>query len=189
MVFNYGQKCAEQIQSQAEKCLGESTKFDQILKKRSPARCLHVSGTALVVLVLGLVLVTLCRHYLKDLLQWLQNLDEWQGLLLFLAMFTIVSFPMTWGYIVLNVAAGYLYGFSLGLVVVCSCVTFGFSTAFLVCRRFLRDFVRSKLESDSLKAIMLVVEGKRGFKVIALTRLTPVPFGLQNGLFAVSLSW
>ena len=186
MVFNYGQKCAEQIQSQAGKCLGETTKFDHVLKKKTPARCLHVSGTALVALLLGLVLMFLCRRYLKDLLEWLQNLDKWQALFLFLVMFTIVSFPMTWGYIVLNVAAGYLYGFKVGLVVVLVCVAFGLSTAFMVCRRFLRDYVRSKLESDSLKAIMRVVEGKRGFKVIALTRLTPVPFGLQNGLFAVS---
>jgi len=122
----------------------------------------------------------------KDVLEWLENLDEWARILLFVTMFTVVSFPMTWGYILLNVAAGYLYGFMLGFLVVVISVLCGLSSAFIVCRRYLRDFVRSKLESENLKAIMRVVEGKRGFKVIALTRLTPVPFGLQNGLFSVT---
>ena len=186
MVFKYGQKCTEQIQSQAEKCLGEATKFDQVLTKKPRPQCLQVSGTALVLLTFGVVIVILCRHYLKDLLEWLQNLPPWAGVLLFIVMFTIVSFPMTWGYIVLNFAAGYLYGFWLGLIVVAVSAAFGISTAFVVCRRYFRDFVRSKLESDSLKAIIRVVEGRRGFKVISLSRLTPIPFGLQNGLFSVS---
>ena len=186
MVFKYGQKCTEQIQSQAQKCLGETTRFDQVVSKRTQPRCYQISGTAIIFLIIGLIVVILCRRYVKDVLEWLQNLDEWQGMLIFVIMFTVVSFPMTWGYILLNVAVGYLYGFILGFVVVVVSVLCGASTAFIVCRRYLRDFVRSRLESDSLKAIMRVVEGKRGFKVIALTRLTPVPFGLQNGLFSVS---
>lgn len=185
-MFKYGQKCTEQIQSSAQKCLGETTKFDQVVSKRTQPRCYQISGTALIFLIIGLVLVILCRRYIKDVLEALQNLDEWQGILLFVIMFTVVSFPMTWGYIFLNVAAGYLYGFVLGFIVVIFSVLCGLSIAFIVCRRYLRDFVRSKLESDSLKAIMRVVEGKRGIKVIALTRLTPVPFGLQNGLFSVT---
>ena len=186
MVFKYGQKCTEQIQSSAQKCLGETTKFDQVVSKRTQPRCNQISGTALIFLIIGLIVVILCRRYIKDVLEWLQNLEEWEGILLFVVMFTLVSFPMAWGYILLNVAAGYLYGFVLGFLVVIFSVLCGLFTAFIVCRRYLRDFVRSRLESDSLKAIMRVVEGKRGFKVIALTRLTPIPFGLQNGLFAVS---
>ncbi|XP_067055399.1 transmembrane protein 64-like [Acropora muricata] len=185
MMFKYGQKCTEQIQTQAQKCLGESTKIDQVVIKRQP-RCYHISYTALILLIIGLIVVILCRRFVKDLLEWLQNLDEWGRVVLFVIMFTVVSFPMTWGYILLNVAAGYLYGFLLGFFIVIISVLCGLGTAFVICRRYLRDFVRSKLESDNLKAIMRVVEGKRGFKVIALTRLTPVPFGLQNGLFAVT---
>lgn len=188
MAFQYGQKCTEQIQSQAQKCLGETTKLDQIVAQKPRFQCLQISGTALVLLAIGVVIVILCRHYLKDLLEWLQNLPPWTGVLLFIVMFTIVSFPMTWGYIVLNFAAGYLYGFALGLIVVVVSAAFGVSTSFIGCRRYFRNYVRSKLESDGLKAIIRVVEGRRGFKVILLSRLTPIPFGLQNGLFAVSTS-
>ncbi|EDO37035.1 predicted protein [Nematostella vectensis] len=187
MVFKYGKKCTEQIQCQAERCLGETTTFDQVISSnKAKPRCLHVSGTALIFLVLGLCLVVVCRRYLRDILEWVQNLDDWEGVSLFVVMFTLVSFPMTWGYIILNVAAGYLYGFFYGLVVVFVSATCGVTTAFIVCRRFMKDWVRSILESDSLKAIVRVVEARRGYKVIALARLTPIPFGLQNGLFAVT---
>jgi uncharacterized membrane protein YdjX (TVP38/TMEM64 family) len=187
MVFQYGQKCTEQIKSGAEKCLGEATAFDQVVNtKQTKARCLQVSGTALFLLTLALCLAFVCRHYLKDFLEWVQNLEEWQGVLLFVVMFTLVSFPMTWGYIVLNVAAGYLYGFVYGLAVVYISAAVGVSTSFIVCRRYMRDWVSSTLESENFKAVVRVVEGTRGYKVIALTRLTPIPFGLQNGLFAVS---
>ena len=188
-MFKYGQKCTEQIQCQAEKCFGETTKLDQVVGQKPRPQCLQISGTALILLTIGVVVVILCRHYLKDLLEWLQNLPAWAGVLLFIVMFTIVSFPMTWGYIVLNFAAGYLYGFVLGLIVVALSATFGVSTAFIVCRRYFRDYVHSKLESDGLKAIIRVVEGRRGFKVIFLSRLTPIPFGLQNGLFSVSIQY
>jgi len=45
------------------------------------------------------------------------------------------------------------------------------------------------LDSDdnvALKTTVKIIDGSQGLKVIALTRLTPVPFGLQNGLFAIS---
>jgi hypothetical protein len=50
----------------------------------------------------------------------------------------------------------------------------------------MKGFVESKLQSEHLKAVMRVVEGTKGWRVLALTRLTPIPFGLQNALFSVS---
>jgi uncharacterized membrane protein YdjX (TVP38/TMEM64 family) len=148
---------------------------------------MHISGSVLLLLVLTAVLVIFCRDHLKDIIEWVQNLEQWQGALLFIVMFTIVSFPMAWGYILLNVAAGYLYGFCMGLLVVVISVFVGVFVSFEVCRLCLRDFVQKRLESENLLAVVRVVEGRKGFRVIALSRLTPLPFGLQNGLFAVSI--
>ena len=193
MPMKLGQKCTEHIQSQAKKCLGETTKFDQVIGgvKRCSClqehKCMHVSGSLLLLLVLAAVLVIFCRDHLKDIIEWVQNLEEWQGALLFIVMFTIVSFPMAWGYIILNVAAGYLYGFCIGLLVVVVSVFIGIFVSFETCRLCLRDFVQKRLESENLLAVVRVVEGRKGFRVIALSRLTPLPFGLQNGLFAVSI--
>ncbi|KFQ75077.1 Transmembrane protein 64, partial [Phaethon lepturus] len=59
--------------------------------------------------------LALVRQYLRDLLLWAESLDSLAGVLLFTVGFIVVSFPCGWGYILLNVAAGYLYGFVLGM--------------------------------------------------------------------------
>lgn len=148
---------------------------------------MHISGSLLLLLIVAALLMIFCRGHLKDIIEWVENLEKWQGALLFVVMFTLVSFPMAWGYIILNVAAGYIYGFFLGLFVVVVSVFIGIFFAFEICRLCLRDFVQKRLESENLLAVVRVVEGKKGFRVIALSRLTPLPFGLQNGLFAVSI--
>ncbi|XP_057291510.1 transmembrane protein 64-like [Hydractinia symbiolongicarpus] len=172
-----------------QKCFGKKSDVERVLDSRCPclqSKCLHLSGSLLLFLLVGAVLVFFFRHYLKDFLEWLENVNGWISGLLFIGMFTIVSFPMTWGYIVLNVAAGYLYGFLIGVVTVTVSVVVGVASSLIICRIFIRDFVQSKLQSEHLKAIIKVVESRRGFKVVVLTRLTPIPFGLQNGLFAIT---
>lgn len=172
-----------------QKCFGEKSDVERVLDSRCPClqyKCLHLSGTLLVTFLIGSTLIICFRHYVKDFLEWLEHIDGWISGLIFIIMFTIVSFPMTWGYIVLNVAAGYLYGFLVGMFTVTVAVIIGVATSLVVCRIFINDFVHSKLQSEHLKAIIRVVESRRGFKVVFLTRLTPIPFGLQNGLFAIT---
>lgn len=176
--------------SPGQKCFGEKSDVERVLDSRCPclqSKCLHLSGTLVIAFILCGLVVFFFRHYLKDCLEWLEHTKGWISGLLFILMFTVVSFPMTWGYIVLNVASGYLYGFLIGLVTVNVSVLVGVCISLLVCRKFISGFVTSKLQSEHLKAIIKVVESRRGFKVIVLTRLTPIPFGLQNGLFAVSI--
>lgn len=132
--------------------------------------------------------VALVRQYLKDLLLWVESLDSLVGALLFIVGLIIVSFPCGWGYIVLNVAAGYLYGFVLGMGLVMVGVLIGTFVAHLVCKRLLSDWVLNKVgNSEQLSAVIRVVEGGSGLKVVALARLTPIPFGLQNAVFSVSM--
>uniref|UniRef100_A0A674P143 Acyl-coenzyme A thioesterase 13 n=1 Tax=Takifugu rubripes TaxID=31033 RepID=A0A674P143_TAKRU len=132
--------------------------------------------------------VALVRQYLKDLLLWVESLDSLVGALLFIVGLIIVSFPCGWGYIVLNVAAGYLYGFVLGMGLVMVGVLIGTFVAHLVCKRLLSDWVLNKVgNSEQLSAVIRVVEGGSGLKVVALARLTPIPFGLQNAVFSVDV--
>ncbi len=177
-----------ELLERGQKCLGEPTDVERVLDSKCPclrSKCFHLSWTFLLYGIAAIGLVIFCRQYLKQFLEWLQHIDRWISALVFLAMFTIVSFPMTWGYIVLNLAAGYLYGFRLGLFTVSLSVLFGVIVSLVICRRFIRGYVQSKLQSSHLKAIIQVIESRRGFRVVMLTRLTPIPFGLQNGLFAV----
>lgn len=133
--------------------------------------------------------VALVRQYLKDLLLWVESLDSLVGAMLFIVGLIIVSFPCGWGYIVLNVAAGYLYGFVLGMGLVMVGVLIGTFVAHAVCKRMLSDWVLQKVGgNEQLSAVIRVVEGGSGLKIVALARLTPIPFGLQNAVFSVSIA-
>ncbi|XP_077447132.1 transmembrane protein 64 [Stigmatopora argus] len=149
--------------------------------------CLKSALLACVLTGLCFSSVALVRQHLKDLLLWAESLDSLAGALLFVVGFIGVSFPCGWGYIVLNVAAGYLYGFVLGLGLVAVGVLIGTFLAHLACKRLLTDWVLRKVGgSERLSAVIRVVEGGSGLKVVALARLTPIPFGLQNAVFSIT---
>ncbi|XP_074056083.1 transmembrane protein 64 isoform X2 [Macrotis lagotis] len=131
--------------------------------------------------------LALVRHSLQHLLLWVESLDSLLGVLLFVVGFIVVSFPCGWGYIVLNVAAGYLYGFVLGMGLMVVGVLIGTFIAHVACKKLLAHWVASKIEgSEKLSAVIRVVEGGSGLKVVALARLTPIPFGLQNAVFSIT---
>ncbi|XP_077405116.1 transmembrane protein 64 [Vanacampus margaritifer] len=149
--------------------------------------CLKSALLACVLTGLCFSSVALVRQHLKDLLLWVEGLDSLAGALLFVVGFIGVSFPCGWGYIVLNVAAGYLYGFVLGMGLVMVGVLIGTFVAHLACKRLLTGWVLHKVgSSERLSAVIRVVEGGSGLKVVALARLTPIPFGLQNAVFSIT---
>ena len=147
----------------------------------------RLSGPLLVFMFLGVVLIIVARNHLAQLLDLLEHLPWFESFVIFIFLFTLISFPFGIGYIILNMVAGYLYGFLRGQLVVMVSVTVGFTVSFFLCRVWFRDYAKRIVTSNALQAIMRVVEGKSGMKVIILTRLTPIPFGLQNALFSVSV--
>ncbi len=150
--------------------------------------CLRVSVLGVILIAVACVVLFLCKDYLKFLLLWMENIDLRIAAVIFIALYILVSFPMMWGYIILNVSAGYLYGLLYGTLLTCGCALLGIFLAHEVTRRCFSEYVMSKLLiNESLSALLRVVESSRGFKVVILARLTPIPFGLQNGLFAVSI--
>ncbi|XP_053251665.1 transmembrane protein 64 [Podarcis raffonei] len=131
--------------------------------------------------------LALVRQYLRDLMLWAESLDSLAGVLLFTVGFIVVSFPCGWGYILLNVAAGYLYGFVLGMGLMVLGVLIGTFISHVVCRKLLAEWVLARIQgSEKLAAVIRVVEGGSGLKVVALARLTPIPFGLQNAVFSIT---
>ncbi|XP_054841369.1 transmembrane protein 64 [Eublepharis macularius] len=131
--------------------------------------------------------LALVRQYLRDLMLWAESLDSLAGVLLFTVGFIVVSFPCGWGYILLNVAAGYLYGFVLGMGLMVLGVLIGTFISHVVCKKLLARWVLARIQgSEKLSAVIRVVEGGSGLKVVALARLTPIPFGLQNAIFSIT---
>ena len=92
-------------------------------------------------------------------------------------------------------------------MVVLVCAVFGLTMAHLVLRRLFVPCIKRRLGlekstppppehlhhqeeqagAESLThALLRVVDSGHSFRIVVLARLTPIPFGLQNGLFAVS---
>ncbi|KAB0407416.1 hypothetical protein E2I00_009321 [Balaenoptera physalus] len=73
--------------------------------------------------------------------------------------------------------------FVVGFIV----VSFPCGWGYIVLNRLLTAWVTARIQSsEKLSAVIRVVEGGSGLKVVALARLTPIPFGLQNAVFSVS---
>nr|CAB3267111.1 transmembrane protein 64 [Phallusia mammillata] len=157
---------------------------------RTQQCCLIWISILITVVCLILWSFTQDSELLIQILLFLNDLGQATLLCFFVLFFTIVSFPMAWGYLPLNLAAGYLYGFLPAVPVVIISVTIGISTSHVICKKYFSSWVLGTLQQrsnfDQIEAILKVIDGSSGFKVIALTRLTPIPFGFQNGLFAVS---
>lgn len=141
-------------------------------------------GIALLCIVL---LLYECKDYIKAMLLWAEAQEHWLICVMFVGMFTLVSFPFTWGYTLLVIASGYLCGVPRGLVTVVVTGNIGVSIAHFIMRTFGAKFAFTTIcNNDKVHAILMVVSGPQAFKVALFARLTPIPFGFQNTIFAVS---
>jgi len=129
-----------------------------------------------------------CKESVRVALLWLEQQEPVVVYVLVVGLFTVVSFPLTWGYVLLNVACGYLLGTARGLLLVAVAAAVGLSVAHLVLRTCLAPFAAPRLlRHPSARALLALLAGPHAFKLILCARLTPVPFGLQNTLFAVGI--
>lgn len=184
-----GRSTLSLVNSEDEHFISEEANAKLLVKNETSRKdysCLTISIYSAIVIAMVCIFLVVGRDYIKYVLLSLEKSNLWISLIIFSLLFTVVSFPMTWGYILLNVACGYLYGLLLGIVIVIMCALCGLTAAHLLTKRFLQDFVFDRLANDSMRAIIRVVDSEHGFKVVVLARLTPIPFGLQNALFAVS---
>lgn len=132
------------------------------------------------------------RDYLQSALEWTQDLKE-RHLLLAMAVVVVayvVSCVLMLPGSVLTIGAGIIFGLPLGVVTVSIGSTLGACVAFLVGRTVARDWVAGRVTSNPKWQAIDDAVGRQGFKIVLLTRLSPVfPFNLQNygyGLTAVS---
>lgn len=122
---------------------------------------------------------------LQNALQWIENLGP-KGAIAFILIYIVATVAFLPGTI-LTVGAGVLFGVVLGSIYVFIGATLGATAAFLVGRYLARDWISNKIASnDNFKAIDEAV-GREGFKIVLLTRLSPVfPFNLLNYAFGVT---
>ncbi|XP_053954175.1 transmembrane protein 64 isoform X1 [Anastrepha ludens] len=134
-----------------------------------------------------LIFAYLTRDYTKQLLLWIEMQNPWIIVAILIALFVLVSFPIVVGYFVLMLTSGYLFGALKGALIVIVGANIGVAVSNLVIRNLRHRIpIHKIIKNETGRAILRVISGPKAFRVVLFTRLTPIPFGLQNTIFAVS---
>jgi uncharacterized membrane protein YdjX (TVP38/TMEM64 family) len=127
--------------------------------------------------------------YLRDFLDWIRSQGV-AGIVVYCLGYVAATVLFVPGSL-LTLGAGLVWGVGWGTVIVSLASTVGATAAFLVGRFLARDWVASKVEGSSRFAAIDAAVGREGWKIVGLTRLSPVfPFNVLNyayGLTTVSL--
>ena len=118
--------------------VGKPEADNQLSSHSSKGRCLTASFSTVLLITLILISVVLGRQYIIDILIYIDSLDFAESTILFAVMFTVVAFPIMWGYVLLNIACGYTYGFMFGTLMTAGCAAYAILCAHLIIRRFFK---------------------------------------------------
>ncbi len=124
-------------------------------------------------------------EWLRSALEWVAGLGVWGPALV--VVFYIVGAVFMLPGSVLTIGAGVLFGVVWGTVTVSIASTLGAGAAFLVGRTLARDWVARKVSANPKFAAIDDAVGREGFKIVLLTRLSPVfPFNLLNYAYGLT---
>lgn len=127
---------------------------------------------------------------LMSFVGWVDGLGAWGPLLVSVAYVPATVFFIPGS--ILTLGAGALFGVVIGTIAVSVGSTVGSTAAFLVGRFFARDWVAARVEGNAKFAALDRAVGRNGFKIVLLTRLSPIfPYnmlGYVYGLTDVPLS-
>lgn len=141
----------------------------------------------------GLVVVgLLVAARVLPVAEWLLEVNQWLdglgpiGLVVFMGIYIIATILFLPG-LILTIGAGVVFGIGWGFLGVSLGSTIGAGCAFLIGRHVARDKVSAALESKPKFAAIDRAVGEKGWKIVALLRLSPVvPFNLQNYFYGLT---
>jgi uncharacterized membrane protein YdjX (TVP38/TMEM64 family) len=128
---------------------------------------------------------------LQHLVSYLESLQGWfianpllgifafAGLFLILQLFMIPVSPM-------GMAAGFFFGFSKGWISLMLGCALGASVNFMISRHFARSYVKRKLGNHAGFQTIDTAIAREGWKIVALLRFVPIPFGLANYCYGLT---
>ena len=118
-------------------------------------------------------------QWLEAFLDWTEKLGFW-GPLVFSVVYIAACVLLVPGTI-LTLGAGAVFGVVAGMITVSLASTLGATAAFLVGRFGARDWVAARVLARPRFAAIDKAVGKQGFKIVLLTRLSPIfPFAWLN---------
>jgi len=122
---------------------------------------------------------------IADTLRWVSSLGT-AAPLAFIAIYILACVLFVPGSI-LTLGGGFLFGVVWGSVYVSIGATAGATCAFLIGRYLARDWIARKIAANARFAAIDAAVGREGWKIVALTRLSPVfPFNLLNYAFGLT---
>lgn len=161
------------------------------LRKQTVSNYMNVSFCGIFTCLLTLVLAFMFKEYLINLLAYLEeksttNIFEFHVILLLL--YILMSLPVLSPYLICVLISSYVYGFFCSVPLVIIYTVIGMTFSFYICRYMFAEYAHSKVKSILyLHAICsLIQSNERGYKIIFLSRLMPLPFGLANFAFAIT---
>jgi uncharacterized membrane protein YdjX (TVP38/TMEM64 family) len=123
-------------------------------------------------------MLTALIHFLEHLQLSLAQMGGW-ALLAFAAVFALVQMIMIPG-APLAIAAGFFFGFGRGWVAVMLGCVIGATVNFWIARSVARGWVQRKFGSNPKFLVIDRAIEREGWKIVALLRFVPIPFGFAN---------
>lgn len=159
--------------------------------KNSVRGYMNISFFGLFTCLTTLILAFLFKEHLINILTYLEeksrtNLIEFHIILIIL--YILMSLPVLSPYIICILISSYVYGFFYGFPLVIIYTIIGMTFSFFICRYLFFDFAHNYVRNFVyLKVICSIIQSsERGYKIIFLSRLMPLPFGLANLAFAIT---
>lgn len=153
----------------------------------------HWLGTYWIWLVAGFVLIALSvAASLLSPADWINELGDWIdsagpfGIVVFAAVYALATVLLIPGS-VRTIAAGMLFGVTLGALAAWIGAVLGASLAFLLGRHFVRSRIEQMTKgNEKFRAIDEAI-CRHGWKIIGLMRLSPlIPFNISNYFYGVT---
>lgn len=128
---------------------------------------------------------------MKLLHAWLASSQDffaglgWFGIVAFAAAMAVAglaSIPLS----AFAITAGLIFGFGRGLVAVQLGTVLCAAVNFLISRYVARSYVQRKLSTHPKFRAIDAAVGREGWKIVALMRFVPMPFGLVNYIFGLT---
>jgi uncharacterized membrane protein YdjX (TVP38/TMEM64 family) len=122
------------------------------------------------------------------------KLLEWQHYFQDLGLFGIAAYVLVMVVVQMfcaplspaGIAAGMIFGLWRGFVTVEIATAIGAALNFLVSRHFARERVTRWLGHHEKFKLIDAAIGREGWKIVALLRLCPIPFGLANYMYGLT---
>ncbi len=128
---------------------------------------------------------------MSALIEWLTASQQffqglgWLGVLAYVGLIVAVQlFPVPLSPVA--IAGGVFFGFARGFIAISLGTAIGAAINFLIARHLAREAVARRLGRSERFRLIDAAIGREGWKIVALLRFCPIPFGVANYCYGVS---